>query len=84
MALVFLELITADIAVYVNCESRLGYKYCLVFTDVATKYFWEFPLKERSGKEVLRCVKELLWKCNLRSFQEPAHGLNTILMGVRN
>ena len=29
----------------------------LVFTDVATKMIWEYPLKERSGDEVLRCVR---------------------------
>jgi hypothetical protein len=59
-ALTFLEIVTADIAVYLNCESREGYKYCLVFTDVATKMFWQYPLKERTGKGVLRCVTHLV------------------------
>jgi len=59
-ASVFLEKVTADISVYLNCPSREGYKYVLVFTDIATKYFWEYPLKNRSGDEVLRCVKHLV------------------------
>jgi hypothetical protein len=53
----FLEKVTADISVYLNCPSRQGYKYVLVFTDVATKMIWEYPLKERTGEDVLRCVK---------------------------
>jgi hypothetical protein len=56
----FLGMLTVDISVYLNCPSRQGYRYILVFTDVATKYFWRFPLKDRSGEEVLRCVKELV------------------------
>jgi hypothetical protein len=53
----FLEKVTADISVYLNCPSRQGYKYVLVFTDVASKMIWEYPLKERTGEDVLRCVK---------------------------
>ena len=57
--MVFLEKVTADIAVYLNCPSRQGYRYVLLLTDVATKMIWEFPLKERSGENVLECIQ--LW-----------------------
>ena len=53
----FLERVTADIAVYLNCPSRQGFKYVFVITDVATKMIWEFPLRTRSGDEVLGWVK---------------------------
>ena len=56
----FLEKVTVDISVYLNCPSRQGYKYVLLFTDIATKMIWEYPLKERSGDEVLRCVKDFV------------------------
>ena len=36
---------TADIAVYLNCPLRQGYKYGFVITDVATKMLWEFPFR---------------------------------------
>ena len=52
-ALRFLVKVTADIAVYLNCPSRQGFRYVLVLTDVATKMFWEYPLNSRSGDEVL-------------------------------
>ena len=55
----FLELVTADISCYVNCESREGYKYVLCFTDIATKMFWEYPLKTRTAPEVFACLKHL-------------------------
>lgn len=56
----FLEKITADISVYLNCPSRKGYRYALVLTDVATKYFWRFPLITRDGSAVLKCFKHLV------------------------
>jgi hypothetical protein len=56
----FLDVVVSDISVYVNCPDRNGNKYILVFTDVATKYFWEFLLKERTGAEVLRCIKHIV------------------------
>ena len=31
---------------------RQGFRYVLVLTDVATKMFWEYPLKSRSGDDV--------------------------------
>ena len=52
----FLEKVTADIAVYLNCPSRQGFKYVFMITDVATKMIWKFPLKTRSGDEVLGWV----------------------------
>jgi hypothetical protein len=60
VALAFLAKVTCDISVYLNCPSRQGYVYVLVFTDVATKYFWRYPLKRRTGPEILRCVKHLV------------------------
>ena len=33
--------------VFVNCESRQGYKYVACFTDHATKYSWVYPLTTR-------------------------------------
>ena len=59
-ALSFLEKVTVDISVYVNCPSRQGYRYVIVFTDVATKYFWHYPLVNRTGEAVLKCVKDLV------------------------
>jgi hypothetical protein len=59
-AMYFCQKWTADITVYVNCPTREGYKYVLVITDVATKWFWEFLLKERTGAEVLRCIKHIV------------------------
>ena len=53
----FLEKVTEDIAIYLNCPLRQGYKYVFVITNVATKMIWEFPLKTRSSEEVLSCVK---------------------------
>jgi hypothetical protein len=59
-ATTFLELVTCDISVYVNTPSREGYRYTLVFTDVATKEFWAYGLKNRTGDEVLACLKNLV------------------------
>ena len=53
----FLEKVTADIAGYLNCPSRQGFKYVFGITDVATKMIWKFPLRTRSGDEVLGWVK---------------------------
>ena len=39
---------------------RVSDKYVLLFTDIATKMIWEYPLTERSGDEVLRCVKDFV------------------------
>ena len=55
----FLERVTADISVYLNCESRQGYKYVLLFTDLATKMIWEYGLRTRSGEEVFKCLRHL-------------------------
>ena len=54
----FLDRITVDISVY---PSRQDYKYLLLFTDIATKMIWKYPLKEESGDdEVLQCVREFV------------------------
>jgi hypothetical protein len=36
-----------DIAVFVDCESREGYKYVVCFVDHATKFSWVYPMKTR-------------------------------------
>jgi hypothetical protein len=41
------DYISVNLAVFVNCESREGYKYVACFTDHATKYSWVYPLKTR-------------------------------------
>ena len=56
----FLDKVTVDISVYLNCPSRHRYKYVMLFTDIATKVIWEYPWKERSGDEVMRCVKDFV------------------------
>ena len=56
-ALRFLVKVTADIAVYLNCPSRQGFRYVLVLTDVATKMFWEYPLRSISGDEVFSSTR---------------------------
>ena len=60
MVMVFLQKLTADISVYVNCPSRQGFCYVLVFTDVATKHFWRYPLVTRTGLDVLRSITHLV------------------------
>ena len=42
------DFVSCDIAVFVNCPSRQGFKYVLGITDHATKYSWVYPMKERS------------------------------------
>ena len=41
------DYISVDLAVFVNCQSREGYKYVACFTDHATKYSWVYPLRTR-------------------------------------
>ena len=36
-----------DIAVFVNCQSREGFKYVACFVDHATKYSWVYGMKTR-------------------------------------
>ena len=55
----YLDKVTCDVSVYLNCPSREGYKYQLVFTDEATKMFWTYPLRERTTDAVLVCLKDL-------------------------
>jgi hypothetical protein len=58
----FLEKVTCDISVYLNCPSREGWKYMLVFTDEATKMIWSYGLFERTADAVLVCLKDLYEK----------------------
>ena len=41
------DYISADIAVFLNCPSREGYRYVLQFLDHATKYSWVYPMTDR-------------------------------------
>jgi hypothetical protein len=58
----FLEKVTCDISVYLNCPSREGRKYMLVFTDAATKMIWSYGLHERTADDVLVSLKDLYEK----------------------
>jgi len=58
----FLDKLTCDISVYLNCPSKEGWKYMLVFTDEATKMFWSYGLFERTTDAVLVCLKDLYEK----------------------
>ena len=41
------DYISCDLAVFVNCESKMGYKYVAAFVDHATKYCWVYAMKSR-------------------------------------
>jgi len=55
----FLSKVTCDISVYLNCPSKEGWKYMLVFTDEATKMVWSYGLHERTADAVLVCLKDM-------------------------
>ena len=55
----FSEYISADISVYLNCPSRLGYRYVLLFTCKGTKYIFPYGLKTRTEPDILSCIKDL-------------------------
>jgi hypothetical protein len=55
----FLDKISCDISVYLNCASREGYKYILTFTDESTKMFWSYPMRERTADIVLQSLHDL-------------------------
>lgn len=55
----FTEYISSDISVYINCPSREGYRYVLLFTCRVTKYMWPYGLKDKHEKTILTCVKDL-------------------------
>ena len=42
------DYISCDIAVFVNCEARHGFRYVAALTDHATKYCWVYPMRYRS------------------------------------
>ena len=42
------DYVSTDVAVFINCPSREGYKYVVGFTDHATKFCWIYPMSERS------------------------------------
>jgi hypothetical protein len=58
----YLNRVTSDISVYLNCPSREGYKYMIVFTDEATKQFWSYKLHKRTADAVLMCLHQLYLK----------------------
>ena len=39
------DYISVDIAAFINCESRQGYKYVVCFVDHATKFSWVYGMK---------------------------------------
>ena len=41
------DYISVDIAVFLNCPSREGYRYVATFIDHATKMLWSYPMKTR-------------------------------------
>jgi hypothetical protein len=55
----FLDYISSDISVYINCPSREGYRYVLLFTCRGTKYMFPYGLKNKDEKYILECVKDL-------------------------
>ena len=38
------DYVSVDIAVFVNCASRKGFKYVACFVDHATKFSWTYPM----------------------------------------
>ena len=40
-------------------EASGGYKYLLVVIDCFTRYLWTFPLKQITGKNIAKCLREL-------------------------
>ena len=42
------DYISVDIAVFLNCPSREGYRYVVTFIDHATKMLWSYPMKSRN------------------------------------
>jgi hypothetical protein len=55
----FIEYISSDISVYINCPSREGFRYVLLFTCRGTKYMFPYGLKNKDEKSILACVKDL-------------------------
>ena len=53
------DYISVDIAVFVNCESREGYKYVVCFVDHATKFSWVYPIKTRD--EYIEKLRHLVY-----------------------
>ena len=53
----FGDYVSVDIASFPSIPSRNGYKYVLTFIDHASKKSYVFPLKTRSGADILFCLK---------------------------
>jgi hypothetical protein len=49
--------VSADVIIMLNTTSLEGYKYVLLLQDNASKYVWSFPLKNRTGTEILAQLK---------------------------
>jgi hypothetical protein len=59
----YLDRVTTDISVYLNCLSQEGYKkYMIVFTDEANKHFWSYGQHKRTAGAVLTCLNQLYIK----------------------
>ncbi len=52
------DYISCDMGVFINCPSRDGYLYTLVYTDHASKYTWLYGLK--SMDQAWDCLKHLI------------------------
>ena len=65
------ELFQSDV-VYMNNplmqEATGGYKYLLVVIDCFTRYLWTFPLKQITGKNVAKCLRELFQETKPEKF----------------
>ena len=53
----FGDYISVDIAVFINCPSREGFRYVLQFIDHATKFSWVYPMTDRD--EVIEKFRNL-------------------------
>jgi hypothetical protein len=50
--------ISVDMAVFINCPSRNGYRYVTTFVDHATKMLWSYPMRKKS--EFLKVFLDLV------------------------
>ena len=66
----FGDYISADIALFPSIPSRDGYKYVLTLIDHASKKSFVFPLRTRSGVDILFCLKNFIEEhCRLKEIK---------------
>ena len=65
------ELFQSDV-VYMNDplmeEASGGYKYLLVVIDCFTRYLWTYPLRQITGKNIAKCLRELFQETKPEKF----------------